>query len=90
MQTDRRAMRPANQQGESERNDRVFALPNRAPFEGDLQDIRLLPAREVNELEKFFEATDALEDKKITFLGWKGPSEAINTIKKHSRQARSQ
>jgi hypothetical protein len=24
------------------------------------------------------------------FLGWKGPSEAINTIKKHSRQACSQ
>ena len=76
--------------GKSERNDRVFALPNRAPFEGDLQDIRHLPARAVNELEKFFEATDALEDKKIMFLGWKGPSEAINTIKKHSRQARSQ
>jgi hypothetical protein len=50
----------------------------------------MLPARAVNELEKFFEATDALEDKKIMILGWKGPSEAINTIKKHSRQARSQ
>jgi inorganic pyrophosphatase len=71
--------------GKSERNDRVFALPDRAPFEGDLQDIRHLPVRAVNELEKFFEATDALEDKKITFLGWKGPSEAINTIRKHSR-----
>ena len=71
--------------GKRERNDRVFALPDRAPFEGDLQDIRHLPARAVEELERFFEATDALEDKKINFLGWKGPSEAIKTIKKHSR-----
>ena len=31
--------------GKSERNDRVFALPDRAPCEGDLQDIRHLPAR---------------------------------------------
>jgi inorganic pyrophosphatase len=60
--------------GKSKRNDRVFALPDRAPFEGDLQDIRHLPARAVKELEKFFEATDALEEKKITFLGWKGPT----------------
>jgi inorganic pyrophosphatase len=71
--------------GERERNDRVFTLPDRAPFEGDLQDIRHLRARAVDELEKFFEATNALEDKKIKFLGWKGPSEAIKTIKKHSR-----
>jgi inorganic pyrophosphatase len=74
--------------GKSKRNDRVFALPDRAPFEGDLQDIRHLPARAVKELEKFFEATDALEEKNITFLGWKGPSDAINTIKKHSSRRR--
>ena len=48
-------------------------------------DIRHLRARAVDELEKFFEATNALEDKKVKFLGWKGPSEAIKTIKKHSR-----
>jgi inorganic pyrophosphatase len=47
-----------------ERNDRIFAVPDRSPFEGDLQDVRRLPARAVEELEKFFEATDALEDKK--------------------------
>jgi inorganic pyrophosphatase len=49
-----------------------------------LQDIQHLPTRAVEELEKFFEATNALEDKKIKFLGWKAPSEAIRTIKKHS------
>jgi inorganic pyrophosphatase len=70
--------------GEKERNDRIFAVPDRAPFEGDLQDVRRLPARAVDELEKFFEATDALEDKKLEFLGWRGPAHAIKTIKKLS------
>jgi inorganic pyrophosphatase len=68
-----------------ERNDRVFAVPDRSPFEGDLQDVRRLPARAIEELEKFFEATDALEDKKLEFLGWRGPARAIKTIKRVSR-----
>jgi hypothetical protein len=54
-----------------ERNDRIFAVPDRSPFEGDLQDVRHLPSRAIQELEKFFEATDALEDKKLQFLGWR-------------------
>jgi inorganic pyrophosphatase len=70
--------------GKQERNDRIFALPDRSPFEGDLQDVRDFPARAIQELEKFFEATDALEDKKLKFLGWHGPSRAIKSIKKHS------
>jgi inorganic pyrophosphatase len=65
-----------------ERNDRVFVVPDRSPFEGDLQDIRRLPSRAIEELEKFFEATDALESKKLEFQGWRGPSKAIKTIKK--------
>jgi inorganic pyrophosphatase len=68
-----------------ERNDRIFAVPDRSPFEGDLQDIRHLPRRAVEELEKFFQASDALEDKKLDFLGWKGPDKAISTIKKCRR-----
>jgi inorganic pyrophosphatase len=71
--------------GEKERNDRIFVVPERSPFEGDLQDVRRLPARAVGELEKFFEATDALEDKKLEFLGWRGPTRAIKTIKRFSR-----
>jgi len=67
-----------------ERNDRIFAAPERSPFEGDLQDLRSLPARAIEELEKFFEATNALEDKKLKFLGWRGPTRAINTIKRVS------
>jgi len=67
-----------------ERNDRIFAVPDRSPFEGDLQDVRRLPGRAVEELEKFFEATDALEDKKLEFLGWRGPAQAIKAIKRLS------
>ena len=67
-----------------ERNDRIFALPDRSPFEGDIQDIRDLPARAIQELERFFEATDALENKKLRFLGWHGPGRAVKLIKQHS------
>lgn len=71
--------------GKKERNDRVFAVADRSPFEGRLQDIRKMPKRAVEELEKFFVATNALEDKKLDFLGWYGPLRAMRSIKKHAR-----
>jgi inorganic pyrophosphatase len=71
--------------GRKERNDRVFVVPDRSPFEGDLQDIRRLPRRAIDELEKFFAATDALESKKLNFQGWHGPAKAIKAIRKASR-----
>jgi len=70
--------------GRKERNDRIFAVPDRAPFEGELQDIRRLPQRAVEELEKFFAATDALEPKELDFKGWHGPARAIREIDKKS------
>ena len=71
--------------GKEERNDRIFVVPDRSPFEADLTDVRDLPKRAVKELEQFFEATDALEDKTLKFLGWKGPSKAIEAIRKTSK-----
>jgi inorganic pyrophosphatase len=71
--------------GKRERNDRVFAVPDRSPLETDLQDIRHLPARAREELEQFFRATNALEHKKLEFLGWHGPARAVKTIKRLSR-----
>ena len=68
-----------------ERNDRVFAVPDRSPLEADLKDIRHLPARAHEELEKFFLATNALEDKELEFLGWRGPKQAVKTIKRLSK-----
>jgi inorganic pyrophosphatase len=33
------------------------------------------------ELQKFFIATDELEDKKLQIIGWKGPKVALKAIK---------
>lgn len=71
--------------GKKERNDRIFVAPERSTFEADLKDIRNLPARATRELERFFEATDALEDKTLEFLGWHGPKKASQTINKYSK-----
>lgn len=67
--------------GKGERNDRIFAVPDRSPFEGNLQDIRRLPRRAIGELEEFFRATDALESKELEFRGWRGPNYARKLIK---------
>src|SRR6516164_6276915 len=57
----------------SERNDRLFAVPRRSHSEQALKDVGDLtkPIRE--EVEKFFIATDELEDKELNILGWKRP-----------------
>ena len=63
------------------RNDRLFAVPRRSHSEQGLRDVREIskPIRE--ELEKFFIATDELEDKKLDILGWKGPKIVMKAIK---------
>jgi inorganic pyrophosphatase len=67
-------------QRKKRRNDRVFAVPERSPFAGDLSDVRNLPARAIDELEKFFAATDALKKKDLEILGWRGPIRATKVI----------
>jgi len=66
--------------GKTERNDRLFAVPRQSHSEQALRDVRDLskPIRE--ELEKFFIATDELEDKKLAIIGWKGPKVALKAI----------
>jgi inorganic pyrophosphatase len=71
-----------NGANDSERTRRGVLRPG---YEGDLQDVRRLPARAVDELENSFEATNALEDKELKFLGWRGPTKAIKTIKQLAR-----
>lgn len=68
--------------GKTERNDRVFAVPDRSPLETNLKDVRDLPSRAREELEEFFRATNALEDKVLKFLGWRGPKHATKTIRR--------
>ncbi len=71
--------------GKAERNDRIFVVPDRAPFEGELQDVRHLPKRATGELEEFVRATDALEQKELEFRGWRGPNHAKKLIKRSER-----
>jgi inorganic pyrophosphatase len=68
--------------GKKERNDRLFVVPDRTPLETDLKDIRHLPDRAREELEQFFRATNALENKELDFLGWRGPADAVKAIKR--------
>jgi inorganic pyrophosphatase len=65
----------------SERNDRLFAVPRRSHAEQALEDVRELTKPIQEELEKFFIATDELENKKLEIIGWKGPKTAVQTIK---------
>ncbi len=58
------------------RNDRLFAVPSCSHREDEINDVSDLSKRLRKELEKFFVATAALEDKELAFLGWKGPKEA--------------
>lgn len=55
--------------GAKQRNDRVFAVPDRSPLEADLKDIGHIPSRARDELEESFRATSALENKELKFLG---------------------
>jgi inorganic pyrophosphatase len=65
----------------AERNDRLFAVPRRSHSERDLKDVSDLTKPIRQELEKFFIATDELEDKKLNIIGWKGPKAALQSIK---------
>jgi inorganic pyrophosphatase len=70
--------------GKHERNDRFFLVPEQSHFEADLMDVRKLPEQVISELEKFFQATDALEAKELKFLRWAGPKAAIKSIERQS------
>src|SRR5262249_39096901 len=70
-----------SKKGKAERNDRLFAVPRRSHSEQGLHDVRDLSKPIQQELEKFFIATDELEDKKLEIIGWKGPKIAMKVIK---------
>jgi inorganic pyrophosphatase len=55
------------------RNDRLIAVPRDSHREKADKDARDLPRQVREEIEKFFVATDELEDKQLKFLGWKSP-----------------
>ncbi len=63
------------------RNDRVFAVPVESHRGQELDDARDLAPETRTELEKFFVATDELEAKQLSFLGWAGAKEARRFVK---------
>src|ERR1700751_1938525 len=71
--------------GKTERNDRLFAVPRDSHSEQALKDVRDLSEPTQQELEKFFKATDELEDKELDVIGWKGPKTAVAAIKDASK-----
>jgi len=67
--------------GERERNDRVFALPVKAPRFDEVRSVFDLPERVRLELEQFFQNVVAFEGKEIALLGFAGPDEADRVLR---------
>ena len=65
-----------------ERNDRLFAVPRSSHAEHALKDVSELSAPIREELEKFFVATDELEDKTLKIIGWKDADTALKSVRK--------
>src|ERR1700754_4184775 len=77
--------RLSRRKGKAERNDRLFAVPRQSHAEQAIRDIRDLSKPIRQELEKFFIATDELDDKKLKIIGWKGPKIALKAIKESAK-----
>jgi inorganic pyrophosphatase len=69
-----------------QRNDRLIVVPTDSHRQGDIEDVHDLPKALRDELERFFEASVSLEDKKLTFLGWKGPEAALRLVERARRR----
>ncbi len=72
--------------GQRERNDRIVAVPIDSPRHSELQTVDDLPARLKSEIEAFFLASSAFENKDLKFMGWSGP-EFAERLLISSRQA---
>src|SRR3954447_12068672 len=68
------------------RNDRLIAVPRDSHREKSEDDARELPKQVRQEIEKFFVATDELEDKELQFLGWKGPKAGARLIEQAAKK----
>jgi inorganic pyrophosphatase len=65
--------------GRRQRNDRVIALPAKAP-RTPLQTVFDLSERQRDELSQFFITVTAFEGKDVTIVGWDGPDAASALI----------
>ncbi len=70
--------------GRRERNDRVIAVPVGAPRLGAVRSLDDVPERTRKELEHFFLAATALQDKEVRIEGWQGAAEAEAAVDRAS------
>ena len=71
-----------------ERNDRLAALPIKAPRHDPISSVFDLTERARRELEQFFLHAVAFEEKELTVLGWQGPVEAEAMVQQGIRTFR--
>jgi inorganic pyrophosphatase len=71
--------------GTRERNDRVVAVPVKAPRLSGLADVSDIDTRARQEIESFLIAATAFEEKALRFTGWSGSSHAYDLVKTSSR-----
>jgi inorganic pyrophosphatase len=73
-----------------ERNDRILAVPTAARRSREIETLEDLPQRLRQELESFFHAVTALEDKNIEVLGWDGRADAEALVRESTKPSRAQ
>jgi inorganic pyrophosphatase len=66
--------------GDRERNDRLIAVPVNAPRYASITSVDDLPARLREEIESFFVASTAFEQKDLTFGGWSAANAAYELL----------
>jgi len=76
-----RVEQAGTQPGRRERNDRLFALPIKAPRSAHVQTIFDLPERVRLEIEQFFQTVVAFEGKDLRLLGFEGKDEADRVLR---------
>ena len=70
------------------RNDRIIAVPADAHAVRSIRSIRQISPEVRKELEKFFAATQALNDKEVRFIGWGATAEAVETVRRSEKRFR--
>jgi inorganic pyrophosphatase len=74
--------------GARERNDRVAALPVKAPRSDSIRSIADVPERARRELEQFFLAAVVFEGKDLKILGWAGPADAMALVRASGKKVK--
>jgi inorganic pyrophosphatase len=69
-----------------ERNDRLVAVPVKAPRLDAIQDVRDVSDRVRRELEQFFLAAVAFEGRDLSILGWGDAGEALKLVRASAKE----